>query len=318
MKTKRLGNSELQLTVIGFGTWAIGGAGWAYSWGAQDDKQSVAAILKGLESGINWIDTAPVYGLGHAEEIVGKALKLCAAKPIIATKCGMTWNANNKIKFSLKKDSIVREVEASLKRLDVDAIDLYQIHWPNPETEIEEGWEAIAGLVAQGKVRYAGVSNFSVAQLERARKIHPITSLQPPYSMLKREIEQAILPYCAEHHIGVVAYSPMQKGILTDKFTRAHVESLPADDHRVRDNDFKEPGLSANLKLAAQLREIAQDHRVSAAQLALAWVLARPEVTAAIVGARKPDQIAETVQAESLILRKEDFSKIAAILKQRS
>ncbi len=318
MQTRKLGNSELNLTVIGFGTWAIGGGDWAYGWGAQDDKQSVAAIQKAVELGINWIDTAAIYGLGHAEKIVGEAVRACSTKPLIATKCGLTWNSKKKIKPRLKKESVTAEVEDSLKRLDLDTIDLYQIHWPNPEPEIEEAWETIARLIEQGKIRYAGVSNFNVEQLKRAQKIHPVTSLQPPYSMIKRKIEKEVLPYCSEQNIGIVAYSPMQKGILTDKFTREFVDHLPSDDHRVYDNEFKEPRLSLNIHLVEQLKNIAKNYEASVAQLALAWVLVHPEITSAIVGTRKPEQIEDTVKAEELKISPEDLKQIDAFLNKKA
>lgn len=298
MNKKKLGNSNLEITAIGLGTWAIGGGGWEFSWGSQDDRDSVAVIVRALELGINWIDTAPVYGLGHSEEIVGRAIKEYGEKPIVATKCGLTWNAGRNILRNLKKDSVRAEVEASLKRLQLDVIDLYQIHWPDPDEDVEEAWETVAALVEEGKIRYAGVCNFNVEQLRRAQKIHPITSLQPPYSMLERDIEKKILPFCEANNIGVVAYSPMQKGILTDKFTRHFVKSLPEDDHRIAlDPNFREPRLSANLELVDALRGLAATCNVKVAQLAIAWILRRPEVTAAIVGARRTSQIEETILA---------------------
>ncbi|MFQ5604304.1 MAG: aldo/keto reductase [bacterium] len=315
MQTKQLGNTDLHLTRIGLGTWAMGSGGWAYSWGDQNDQASIATIQRALELGINWIDTAPVYGLGHAEEIVGKAIKTLAEKPIIATKCSLVWDEHKNISSNLKKASIKKEVEDSLKRLQIDVIDLYQIHWPNPPQDIEEGWGAVAELVLEGKIRYAGVSNFSVKQLKRIQPIHPVASLQPPYSLLERGIEKELLTYCAQNHIGVIVYSPMQMGVLTDKFTREWVESLPEGDHRHRENrQFQEPQLSANLALVESLRVLARQRGVKVAQLAIAWTLRRPEITAAIVGARRPAQIEESVKAAELQLSESDLTEIEALL----
>ncbi len=232
MRTKQLGSTDLHLTVIGLGSFALGGGAWKFSWGPQDDRDSIEAIVRGLELGVNWIETAPVYGYGHAEEVVGLALKRCSRKPLIATKCGRSWDGNGNILSRLKKAGVQEEVEASLRRLGVDAIDLYQIHWPQPGEDIEECWEAMARLVKAGKVRYLGLSNFTVAQMKRVQPIHPIASLQPPYSMLRRDIEAEILPFCLQHHIGVVAYSPLQKGLLTGKFSVERARNLPPSDHR--------------------------------------------------------------------------------------
>jgi len=314
MRTRKLGWTDLNLTVVGLGTWAIGGGGWKYGWGPQDDRESKAAILRALELGINWIDTAPVYGLGHAEEIVGETLKELSDRPIIATKCGRAWDKDGNIFGRLKGESIRAEVEASLRRLKVDVIDLYQIHWPDPDEDIEEAWGTIADLVREGKVRYAGVSNFNVEQLRRIQPIHPVASLQPPYSMLRRDVEEELLGYCAEKDIGVIVYSPMQKGLLTGKFSRERVRSLPEDDHRRGDPNFQEPRLSINLKLVEGLRAIAEKRGRTVAQLAIAWVLRRPEVTAAIVGARRPSQIEETAPAGDWALSEEDIAAIDALL----
>lgn len=297
MNTRKLGWTNLELTTIGLGTWAHGGGGWEYSWGPQDDRESIATIVGAVEQGINWIDTAPGYGLGHAEEILGKALKELPVKPYVATKCGFVWGVDRVLSARLSRDSVRREIDASLKRLGVDVIDLYQIHWPNPESDIEEAWEVIARHIEDGVIRYAGVSNFTVAQMERLRPIHPIASLQPPYSMLKTDIEDEILDYCATHRIGVVVYSPLQKGLLTGKFSKGRIERLPADDHRKRDTLFIEPQLSANLAFVDTLHEIAVKHGRTVAQLAVAWVLRRSEVTAAIAGARMPGQIDEIIEA---------------------
>ena len=249
MKTKQLGNTDLFITPIGFGAWAIGGSGWEYAWGNQDDSDSVAAIWAAIHAGINWIDTAAVYGLGHSEEVVARALEGMNHRPYVFTKCSMVWDERREIGHSLQADSIRRECEASLRRLRVEAIDLYQIHWPDPDEDIEEGWATLAALKKEGKVRYIGVSNFNVAQLRRAQAIAPITSLQPRYSLLHREVEAEVLPFCAREHIGVIAYSPMASGLLTGAMTRERIAGLPADDWRKRHPDFQEPRLSPNLKL---------------------------------------------------------------------
>jgi aryl-alcohol dehydrogenase-like predicted oxidoreductase len=317
MKTRKLGWTDLDLSVIGLGTWAIGGGGWRFGWGPQDDRESVAAILRALELGVNWIDTAPVYGLGHSEEIVGEAIRGLREKPIIATKCGMVWDGSGKISHCLKRGSIRAEVEASLKRLGLDVIDLYQIHWPVPEEDIEEAWAAIAGLIDEGKIRYAGVSNFSVEQLERIQDIHPVASVQPPYSMLRREIEDELLGFCRRNNIGVLVYSPMERGLLTGKFSRERVKNLPEDDHRRLYPPFREPELSVNLELVEGLRGIAERKGRTVGQLAIAWVLRRPEVTAAIVGARRPPQIEETAAAGDWVLSEEDLAAVEALLDKR-
>ncbi len=316
MRTKKLGYTDLYLTRIGLGTWAIGGGGWEFSWGPQDDRESIATIHRALELGINWIDTAPVYGLGHSEEIVGRAIKGLSEKPTIATKCSRIWDKEGKILSSLKEESIRREVEASLRRLKVDVIDLYQIHWPRPEKDIEEAWGTIADLVKEGKIRYAGVSNFNVEQLKRIQPIHPVASLQPPYSILEREIEKDVLEYCAKNNIGVIVYSPMQKGLLTGKFTRERIRDLPPDDHRRKDPHFQEPRLSINLKLVEDLRLIAKKRSRTVAQLAIAWTLRRAEVTAVIVGARRPSQIEETAPAADWILSEEEVKEIEVLLEK--
>ncbi|HCG77136.1 MAG: aldo/keto reductase [bacterium (Candidatus Ratteibacteria) CG_4_10_14_3_um_filter_41_18] len=316
MRTKKLGNTELNLSAVGFGSWAIGGGGWKYSWGPQDDRESIAAILHAIEKGINWIDTAAVYGLGHSEDVVGKAIRELPAKPIIATKCSRIWDRNGNLSGCLKEKSIRWEVEASLKRLNIDVIDLYQIHWPEPEKDIEEAWRAIADLIKEGKIRYGGVSNFSVEQLKRIQPIHPVASLQPPYSMLKRGIEDELLDYCAANKIGVIVYSPMQKGLLAGKFSRKRVEKLPADDHRRGDPSFQEPRLGIHLQLVEGLRPIAERNGKTLAQLAIAWVLRRPEITAAIVGTRNPSQIEETAIAGDWVLSEKDISDIELLLKK--
>lgn len=310
MQTQKLGQTELYITNVGLGTWAIGGTGWQFSWGKQDDRESIATIQQALELGINWIDTAPVYGLGHAEEIVGKAIKGLSAKPIIATKCGRFGDENGNVYSRIKKESIRSEVEASLKRLQVEVIDLYQIHWPKPENDIEEAWETVTELIAAGKIRYAGVSNFNVNQLERLRTIRPVDSLQPPYSILERGIEAELLQYCLKNNIGVIVYSPLQKGLLSGKFSKERVKKLSVDDHRREDFHFHEPLLSAAFELVEGLKTIAQKYDRSPAQLAIAWVLRRSEVTAAIVGARHPTQIQEPIPAGDWKLADEDITAI--------
>jgi len=259
MQTRKLGYTDLHLTKVGLGTWAIGGGGWAYGWGPQDDAESMAAIRRALDLGINWIDTAAVYGLGHSEEIIGRALAGRRDEVIIATKCGLVWDEGSTTPYGrLKAESVRREAEASLRRLEVEVIDLYQIHWPDPDADIEEAWGVIADLIREGKVRYGGVSNFSVEQLKRVQAIHPVASLQPPYSMLRRGIEEDLLPYCAANDIGVIAYSPMQAGLLTGKFTKERVANLPDDDWRKRNSRFQEPDLSANLAFVEKLRPITE------------------------------------------------------------
>jgi aryl-alcohol dehydrogenase-like predicted oxidoreductase len=318
MDTRQLGSTDLHLTEIGLGTWAMGGGQWKFSWGPQDDAQSLGAIHRALELGINWIDTAPVYGLGHAEEIVGRAIHGMRQRPLIATKCERRWDEKRQIYPCLKRESIRSEAEASLRRLGVEVIDLYQVHWPQPDEDLEEGWGAIAELVREGKVRWAGASNFNLAQLRRAQAIHPVASLQPPYSMLVRGVEEEILPWCAAEEVGVLAYSPMQKGLLTGKVTPEWIEQLPADDHRRSDPQFHGPRLVANMELADGLRRIAQAQGKTAAHLAIAWVLRRPEVTAAIVGARRPSQVEQTVGAAGWRLSQEELAAIDALLQRRA
>jgi aryl-alcohol dehydrogenase-like predicted oxidoreductase len=309
---KVLGDSDLKLTRIGFGAWAIGGGDWQFAWGPQDDKESIEAIHRALDLGINWIDTAAVYGLGHSEEIVGKALKSASVKPYIFTKCAMLWDETREIKRSLKQ--IKREVEDSLKRLQIDTIDLYQIHWPIPDEEIEEGWATMAELKREGKVRWIGVSNFSVAQMERAIEIAPITSLQPPYSMINRSVEPEILPFCAKHGIGVINYSPMQSGLLTGAMTKERVAAFPKDDFRRNAKSFQEPQLSRNLELAALLGQIGDRHGVSAGVVAIAWTLVNPAVTAAIVGGRSAKQVDGVIAAAEFRLTEAEVTEINSYL----
>jgi aryl-alcohol dehydrogenase-like predicted oxidoreductase len=310
MQTRQLGNSDLKITPIGVGAWAMGGAGWAFAWGAQDDDDSIAAIHSALDKGVNWIDTAAVYGLGHSEEVVGKAIKGLANPPYIFTKCERIWNERREIAKSLQADSIRREVEASLRRLQIERIDLYQIHWPEPDEQIEEGWSTMAQLKAEGKVRYIGVSNFNVSQMRRAQAIAPITSLQPPYSMISPEIEESILPYCGANNIGVLAYSPMKSGLLAGTMTRERVAAFPEDDFRRRTPNFQEPLLSRNLELAELLRAIGQRHGRTPGEVAIAWVLRRSEVTAAIVGMRSAKQVEGVIGAAEFRLSPAEIAEI--------
>jgi aryl-alcohol dehydrogenase-like predicted oxidoreductase len=313
MQTRKLGWTDLNLTTIGYGSWALGGGDWLWSWGPQDDQASVDTILRAMELGINWIDTAAIYGLGHSEEVVGLALKKLPVRPIVATKCSLVWDSTKKVSGRLKRESVHAEIDASLRRLGVNEIDLYQMHWPDPDPDIEEGWSAMADLVKEGKVRYIGVSNFSVVQLKRIQPIHRIASLQPPYSMLKRDVESELLGFCAANQIGVVVYSPIQKGLLTGKF-QGRVGHLAADDHRLNDSDFQEPRLKVHLELVEHLRPIAAKYGKSVAELAIAWVLRRPEVTSAIVGARQPSQIEETVGAAEWVLSEDDLRILDKLL----
>jgi aryl-alcohol dehydrogenase-like predicted oxidoreductase len=312
MQTRRLGNSDLDITPLGFGAWAIGGGDWAFGWGSQDDRDSITAIREALDLGINWIDTAPVYGLGRSEEVIAKALAGMVARPYVFTKCGRVWDEHREIGKRLKAASVRAECEASLRRLKVDRIDLYQIHWPEPDEDVEEGWAECARLRQEGKIGWIGVSNFSVAQLERAGRIAPVTSLQPPYSMLRRDIESEILPSCVAHGIGVLAYSPMASGLLTGTWTKERHAVLPDDDWRKSKNPlFQEPRFSWNLEVVEALRGIAAAHGVAVGAVALAWVLSNPAVTAAIVGARRPGQFADHVAAADLRLSREELEAIA-------
>ena len=312
MQTKKLGNSDLDITPIGFGAWAIGGADWAHGWGPQDDQDSIDAIHRALELGINWIDTAAVYGLGHSEEVVAKALKSSSHKPYIFSKCGMVWNDKGEISHSLK--NIRQECEASLSRLGIEAIDLYQVHWPKPDEELEEGWATMADLQREGKVRWIGASNFSPAQMERALKIAPVTSNQPPYSMINRSVEAEILPFCKEHNIGVINYAPMHSGLLTGAMTRERVAAFPESDFRRKAKNYQEPSLTRNLDIAELLKEIGSRHGVAAGVVAIAWTLHNPAVTAAIVGSRSPKQVEGTMPAMTFRLSEAEYTEIGAFL----
>lgn len=312
MHYRTLGTSGLNISVIGLGTWAIGGGDWKFGWGDQDENAAIAAIRRALDLGINWIDTAAIYGEGRSEILVAKALKDVPAKerPIVATKCGRVALGNGEIGKCLRRDSVIAECEASLKRLNVDCIDWYQMHWPEPDEEIEEGWATLMELKQQGKVRHIGVSNHSVAQMQRLQKLHPIASLQPPYSMIAREVEAEILPFCGQQNIGVVCYSPMGKGLLTGSFTAARAAALSEKDHRSRDPRFQSPQLEINLEFVAQLEAIASSLGCTIPNVAIAWTLRRPEVTSAIVGARSPEQIQQTAMAGDRVL---DSTSVTAI-----
>jgi aryl-alcohol dehydrogenase-like predicted oxidoreductase len=316
MELRRLGSSELEITPIGFGAWAIGGE-WEFGWGPQDDGESISAIEHAVDLGINWIDTAAVYGLGRSEKVVARALRNLGSsgRPFVFTKCSLVWDNGGEITHTLKRASIQREVDASLRRLETDAIDLYQIHWPRfspdvPDDDIEEGWETLVDLKREGKVRYIGVSNFDVPQLERINAIEKPTSLQPPYSAIRRDIEAEILPYCEQNGIGTLVYSPMQSGLLTGKMTRERIAAFPDDDFRSKSVQFKEPKLTANLALADRLAEIGARYGLSAGAVAIAWALRLPAVTAAIVGARNPAQIDGIIGAGEFRLSEEELAEI--------
>jgi aryl-alcohol dehydrogenase-like predicted oxidoreductase len=316
LETRLLGTSDLKLTRIGFGAWAIGGGNWEFAWGNQEDNESIAAIQRALDLGLNWIDTAAVYGLGHSEEVVAAALAGSEHRPYVFTKCSMRWDKDRKIYRSLKAASLREEVEASLRRLKRDTIDLYQIHWPDPEGEIEEGWEALTRIQEEGKVRYLGVSNFNVDQMRRVSRIAPITSLQPPYSLLNRKVEAEILAYCLENNIGVINYSPMASGLLTGKMTADRIKQMPQDDWRRKSPQFNEPRLSRNLELVELLREIAQAHGVEPGVVAVAYTLHHPAVTAAIVGARNAQQVDGTFPAATFRLSDDEYRRIRSFADQ--
>jgi len=314
LASKTLGNSDLKLTPIGFGAWAIGGGNWDFAWGAQDDAESIRAIHQALEEGINWIDTAAVYGLGHSEEIVGKAVKGSSHRPLIFTKCSMRWDEQRTIYRSLKAASVREELEGSLQRLGVETIDLYQIHWPMPDEEIEEGWGELARQQQAGKIRWIGVSNFNVEQLKRAQAIAPITSLQPPYSMLRPAVELEILPWCLANGVGVINYSPMVSGLLTGRMSKERVAAMPSDDWRRKAVEFNEPRLSRNLRLVELLREIGSKHGVEPGVVAVAWTLHHPAITAAIVGGRSGEQVKGLAPALHFRLNEEEFRSIRTFL----
>jgi aryl-alcohol dehydrogenase-like predicted oxidoreductase len=314
MQTKQLGNSDLQITPLGIGAWAMGGGGWQFAWGPQDDNESVGAIHAALDRGINWIDTAPVYGLGHSEEVVGRALKGRSKRPYVFTKCERTWDDKGNIIRIQKRESILGECEDSLRRLGVDVIDLYQVHWPEPDEDIEEGWAACAELQKSGKVRWIGTCNYNPRQIARATAIAPMTSLQPPYSLLSPELEKEILPYCWAHNIGTIVYSPMKSGLLSGGMTRERIAAMPADDFRRGREPFQEPMLSRNLKLVEILRGIGARHGRTPGEVAIAWTLRRPEVTAAIVGLRSPAQVDGVIAAADFRLSESELGEIASFM----
>lgn len=310
MQLKRLGNSDLEITPVGVGAWAIGGGGWQFGWGPQDDNESIDAIRTALDYGINWIDTAAIYGLGHSEEVVARAIEGRSNRPYVFTKCERVWDENGKISGCLKRDSIRKECEASLRRLNVDVIDLYQVHWPQPDEDVEEAWATMEELKRQGKVRWIGLSNFNVDQMKRCRAIAPVTSLQPPYSIISPEIEDNILPYCAEQNIGVLVYSPMKSGLLTGKMTKERVAHLPEDDFRKRAAAFQEPNLTRNLRIADLLKQIGARHGRTPGEVAIAWPLHNPAVTAAIVGMRSAEQVKGVIGAMDFRLSDDEVKEI--------
>jgi aryl-alcohol dehydrogenase-like predicted oxidoreductase len=314
MQTRQLGNSDLFITPLGVGAWAMGGGGWQFAWGPQDDHDSIAAIRAALEVGINWIDTAAVYGLGHSEEVVARALEGVSPKPYIFTKCSRNWDEKREIFSCLKQDAIRKECENSLRRLKVEVIDLYQIHWPDPEEDVAEAWEALLRLKEEGKIRWMGVSNFSVALMKRISEISPITSLQPPYSILSPEIEEEILPFAAAHNIGIIVYSPMKSGLLTGKMTRERIAAMPPDDFRPRTPNFREPKLTRNLALVELLREMGRRHGRTPGEVAIAWTLRRAEVTAAIVGLRAPEQLNGMIGSAEFRLSQAEVDEIAEFM----
>jgi aryl-alcohol dehydrogenase-like predicted oxidoreductase len=318
METRKLGNSNLQISVLGIGAWAIGGGGWNGSMGPQNEADSVPAIHAAMEAGMNWIDTAALYGLGHSEEVVAQALKGRSLRPYVFTKCERVWDTQGNVGASLRAASIRRECEASLRRLRIEVIDLYQIHWPEPDEDLEEGWTELARLKEEGKVRHIGVSNFSLPQIKRAQTIAPITSLQPPYSMVTRTIEDEILPYAKSNNIGVIVYSPMSAGLLTGAMTRERVANFALEDWRRNLPNFQEPLLSRNLQRVELLRKIGQRHGRSPAEVAIAWTLSNPAVTGAIVGFRSPKQVAGIIGAARFRLAPGELDEIAKASKEEA
>jgi aryl-alcohol dehydrogenase-like predicted oxidoreductase len=310
LKTTELGSTGLQITRVGFGAWAIGGGGWEFGWGPQEDEQSVAAIHRALEQGVNWIDTAAAYGFGRSEQVVGRALEGLSERPYVFTKCSLLEGQGRRVIHNLKRDSVLREAEASLERLGIDAIDLYQIHWPNPEEDIEEGWSALAELKEQGLVRHIGVSNFDVEQMRRIEAVAPIETLQPPYNLIEREVEEEILPFAESDGIGVIVYSPMGSGMLTGRMTRERIAGMPDDDWRKRDSRFNEPQLSQNLELVERLKAVADRHGTVPGAVAIAWTLRNSAVDGAIVGFRSPEQVDPLLPAAGLELSDEEVNLI--------
>jgi aryl-alcohol dehydrogenase-like predicted oxidoreductase len=312
LRTSPLGSTGLEITRVGFGAWAIGGGGWEFGWGPQADDESIAAIQRALELGVNWIDTAAAYGFGRSEQIVGRALRGLAERPYVFTKSSLLDDGTRHVKHVLKRDSILREAEASLQRLGLDAIDLYQIHWPVPDEDIEEGWAAMAELKERGLVRHIGVSNFDASQLRRIQSIAPVETLQPPYSLIDRAAEAEILPLAERDGIGVIVYSPMGSGLLTGGITRERIAAMPADDWRKTDPRFTEPQLSRHLALAARLRAVADRRGVTPGAVAVAWTLRHPAVDGAITGFRRPDQVDPILAAAGLELTVQDMTEIQA------
>ena len=318
MILRTLGQSDLEITPIGIGAWAIGGGQWEFGWGPQDDKESITAIHAGLDRGINWIDTAAAYGLGHSETVVGRSLKGLHTRPYVFTKCSLVWDQNGEISHNLQASSIRREAEASLQRLGVDAIDLYQIHWPawkgGPESaspgSIEEAMVEMAKLQAEGKIRNIGVSNFNAQQMQRAQKIAPVASLQPPYSLLAKDVETSILPFAQRHRIGVIVYSPMASGMLSGAMTRERIAAMPADDWRRNNANFQEPMLTRNLHLVETLRAIGKRRNATPGEVAIAWTLTNPAVTGAIIGVRSADQVSGIAGAADVHLGPDEIQEI--------
>jgi aryl-alcohol dehydrogenase-like predicted oxidoreductase len=310
MHFRPLGTTGLSVSAIGIGAWAIGGGGYAFGWGPQDDRDSIAAIRASVEAGVNWIDTAPIYGLGHSEEVVARAIDGLEPRPYVFSKCGMVWNDSGEIRNHIKKDSIRLEIEASLRRLRLDAIDLYQIHWPEPGADIEEAWEILFQLRAEGKARHIGVSNFSAAQMQKIESIAPVETLQTPYSLIARQSETSTLQYAAARGIGVIAYSPMKSGLLSGTMTRERIANLPHDDFRRTAPEFSEPRLSRNLALVELLRELGTDYGCAAGEVAIAWVLNNPSITGAIVGTRSAAQVSGIISAADIRLRPEDVKAL--------
>jgi aryl-alcohol dehydrogenase-like predicted oxidoreductase len=310
LNTTQLGQTGIEITRVGFGAWAIGGGGWEFGWGPQEDDQSIAAIHRALEQGVNWIDTAAAYGFGHSEEIVGRALEGLSERPYVFTKASLLEGPRRHVIHSLKRDSILREAEASLTRLRLEALDLYQIHWPIPDADIEEGWSALAELKQQGLVRHIGVSNFDVEQLRRIQQIAPVETLQPPYSLIERAAERDIFPYVERERIGVIVYSPMGSGLLTGRMTRQRIEHMPDDDWRKHDQHFREPELAQNLELVGRLTAVAEQHETTAGAVAVAWTLHNPAVDGAIVGFRSPQQVDPILAAASIELTAEEIREI--------
>ena len=313
LKTTQLGETGLEITRVGFGAWAIGGGGWEFGWGRQEDDQSIAAIHHALEHGINWIDTAAAYGFGHSEDIVGRALQGLSKRPFVFTKASLLEGSGGRVVHSLQRDSILREAHASLERLGVDAIDLYQIHWPIPDEDIEEGWSAFAELREQGLVRHIGVSNFDVEQLRRIQQIAPVETLQPQYSLIERDVEREILPFVERERIGVIVYSPMASGLLTGRMTRERIATMPDDDWRKQDPRFREPELSRNLGIVDRLAAVAERHDTVPGAVAIAWTLRSPAVDGAIVGFRSPEQVDPLIEAANLQLSEDDITTIEGV-----